>query len=196
MTVHAFDFDGTLTKRDTFLLFLCWSAGRRKFVSALLRNAPVLVGMKLRIVPVQRAKEAMFAYFFRGMSLTDFDALCNRFVCENRHLFRSGAFDAVRGFADSSDNAVIIVSASLENYIVPFFKRLSVIVEATRVETDGEGRLTGRFLGKNCKGEEKVHRILSHFPDRAAYRLVSYGDSAGDREMFAFSDDAHFRPFS
>ena len=195
MTVRAFDFDGTLTWRDTFLAFLCQSAGWWRFAAAMFRCSLLLIGMKLRLVSVQRAKEAVFTRLFAGMPLAEFDALCARFARENGRLFRPRALEAVRGFAASDGEAVIVVSASLENYVAPFFAGLPVVVEATRVEADARGVLTGRFLGGNCKGAEKVRRILARFPDRAAYRLVSYGDSPCDREMLAFSDEAHFRPF-
>ena len=57
------------------------------------------------------------------------------------------------------------------------------------------GRLTGRFATPNCKGAEKVRRILGLFPDRESYRLTAFGDSRGDREMLAMADEAHYKPF-
>ena len=56
-------------------------------------------------------------------------------------------------------------------------------------------RLTGRSLSPNCYGSEKVRRLLQRFPDRQQYRLTAYGDSRGDREMLAFADEAHYKPF-
>lgn len=60
----------------------------------------------------------------------------------------------------------------------------------TQVETDKEGRLTGRFKTKNCYGAEKVMRLLAWEPNRKEYRLKAYGDSRGDREMLQFADEA------
>jgi phosphoserine phosphatase len=36
-----------------------------------------------------------------------------------------------------------------------------------------------------------VRRILALHPDRTSYYLTAYGDSQGDREMFAFADESH-----
>ena len=51
------------------------------------------------------------------------------------------------------------------------------------------------FATPNCKGAEKVRRILGLFPDRESYRLTAFGDSRGDREMLAMADEAHYKPF-
>jgi phosphoserine phosphatase len=58
-----------------------------------------------------------------------------------------------------------------------------------------DGRLTGRFLTKNCYGQEKVNRIKELYPHREEYHLTAYGDSNGDRELLAFADEAHYKPF-
>ena len=67
-------------------------------------------------------------------------------------------------------------------------------VLGTQVEVS-DGRLTGRFLSRNCYGQEKVNRILACYPDRESYHLIAYGDSRGDEQLLAFADEAHFKPF-
>lgn len=195
-TLHALDFDGTITTRDTFLAFLRFVAGNRRFLAGLFRCAPAIARWKLHLIPTQKAKEAVFAHFCAGMSLTDFNALCKKFAEQNAHLLRPLAVQTIRTALASGDT-VLIVSASIENYIAPFFADWgkSVLIEATKVEADENGFLTGRFLGANCKGAEKVRRIQRLFPDRTTYTLIAYGDSAGDREMLAFANETHYKPF-
>ena len=65
-------------------------------------------------------------------------------------------------------------------------------VLGTQIEVKN-GNLTGRFLTKNCYGQEKVNRILALYPDRNTYYLIAYGDSRGDKELLAFADEAHFK---
>jgi phosphoserine phosphatase len=76
--------------------------------------------------------------------------------------------------------------------VQPFFPQVKVL--GTQIEVI-DGKLTGRFLSKNCYGQEKVNRILSLYPNRQDYHLTAYGDSRGDKEMLAFADESYFKPF-
>ena len=77
----------------------------------------------------------------------------------------------------------------------PFFQgREGIEIAGTQIEVIN-GKLTGRFLTRNCYGKEKVGRLLQLYPDRKSYRLIAYGDSRGDRELLAFADESHYREF-
>lgn len=189
--VVAFDFDGTLTTRDTLLAFIRYAKGTRTFLWGFLRHAHLLVLMKLGLYPNWKAKQRVFSYFFGGMSLDVFDALCEQFAADNHHLLRPEGIKAVQqAQADGAD--VLIVSASIDNWVQPFFPSVKVV--GTQIEV-ANGRLTGRFLTPNCYGEEKVRRILALYPDRHEYHLTAYGDSRGDKQLLAFADEAHYKPF-
>ena len=185
--VYAFDFDGTLTTRDTLIAFIRYACGTPRFLFGFLLHAPLLVLMKLRLYSNGKAKQRVFSWFFKGMTIETFDALCQDFARTHRHLLRP---DTVRileqALAERAE--VLIVSASIDNWVQPFFP--SVTVLGTQVEVI-DGRLTGRFLTPNCYGQEKVRRILAIHPDRSAYHLTAYGDSRGDRELLTFADEAH-----
>ena len=58
-----------------------------------------------------------------------------------------------------------------------------------------DGVLTGRFITKNCYGEEKVNRLLQLFPERTQYWLVAYGDSRGDTQLLDFANEGYYKPF-
>ena len=195
MTLHAFDFDGTLTTRDTLICFIRFACGTRGLLGALLRNVHRLVLMKLGLYSNGVAKQHVFACCFKGMSEEAFDQLCKRFAEENRRLLRPQAVARLREALDAGDK-VIVVSASIDRWVRPFFtdQGLSVTVVGTEVEIS-DGVLTGRFRGNNCYGEEKVRRISEVMPPRSDYRLIAYGDSRGDRELLAYADEAHYKPF-
>ena len=195
--LYAFDFDGTLTTRDTLLEFIRFACGTRRFLFGFLLFAPLLVLMKLGLYPNGKAKQKVFAHFFRGMAVDAFDTLCQDFAHTHRHLLRP---DVVRlleqALAEGSE--VLIVSASIDNWVRPFFETEDRSREITILGTQIEivdGCLTGRFITPNCYGQEKVRRILALHPDRSAYYLTAYGDSRGDREMLVFADESHTVPF-
>ena len=199
--LYAFDFDGTLTTRDTLLEFIRYACGTRAFVFGFLRHAHLLVLMKLRLYPNWKAKQNIFSYFFKGMSLETFNALCQRFAADNRQLLRPEGIRTI-GQARAEGADVVIVSASIDNWVQPFFTNQSgqtddrpeVKVLGTQIEIV-DGRLTGRFLTKNCYGQEKVNRILALYPDRSTYHLIAFGDSRGDSELLAFADESYYKPF-
>ena len=197
--IYAFDFDGTITTRDTLIAFIRYAKGTSAFVLGFLLHAPLLVLMKLGLYPNWKAKQRVFAYFFKGLDLEAFNDLCQRFAADSRHLLRPKAIEALQqARAEGAD--VVIVSASIDNWVQPFFTPPGVLdlpaltVLGTQIEV-AEGRLTGRFLTRNCYGQEKVNRLLALYPHRSDYHLTAFGDSRGDRELLAFADESHFKPF-
>ena len=185
--LFAFDFDGTLTTRDTLIAFIRYACGTPRFLLGFLLHAPLLVLMKLRLYSNGKAKQRLFSWFFRGMPIETFDALCQSFASTHRHLLRPETVRLLQQ-ALSEGSEVLVVSASIDNWVQPFFPAVTIL--GTQIEVI-DGRLSGRFLTPNCYGQEKVRRILALHPDRSAYRLTAYGDSRGDRELLAFADEAH-----
>ena len=185
--VYAFDFDGTLTTRDTLLVFICYAKGTRAFLWGFLRHAHLLVLMKLRLYPNWKAKQRVFSYFFKGMTLEEFDALCRQFAADHRELLRPEGVKVLQQ-AQADGAEVLIVSASIDNWVQPFFPDVKVV--GTQVEVKN-GCLSGRFLTQNCYGEEKVRRILAIYPDRSAYHLTAFGDSRGDIGRLVACEEDH-----
>ena len=191
--IVAFDFDGTLTSKDTLLEFIRYAKGFKDFWLGFLQYAHLLVLMKLGLYPNWKAKQKVFAHFFEGMKLEEFNTLCQKFAASSSHLLRPNGTETVRQ-ALNEGAEVLIVSASIDNWVKPFFENQSIQVLGTQIEVV-DGILTGRFLTKNCYGQEKVNRILTLYPHREDYHLTAYGDSRGDKELLAFADESHYKPF-
>lgn len=196
--IYCFDFDGTLTTSDTLLEFIKYAKGRGRFLMVFLMYSPLLVLMKLHLYPNWKAKQRIFAHLFAGMRIEKFDALCRGFAEENQHLLRPKGITLMHE-ALVAGAQVFIVSASIDNWVRPFFdirNLKGVQVLGTQIEVE-DGKLTGRFKSNNCYGKEKVHRIaeaLKSF-ERSEYEIEAFGDSRGDKEMLAFADKGHFKPF-
>lgn len=196
--LYCFDFDGTLTTSDTLLEFIKYAKGRGRFLMVFLMYSPLLVMMKLHLYPNWKAKQQIFAHLFAGMRIEKFDALCRGFAEESQHLLRPKGITLMHE-ALVAGAQVFIVSASIDNWVRPFFdirNLKGVQVLGTQIEVE-DGKLTGRFKSNNCYGKEKVHRIaeaLKSF-ERSEYEIEAFGDSRGDKEMLAFADKGHFKPF-
>ena len=201
--VYTFDFDGTLTTRDTLLLFIRFVCGWWGLVGVLMRYAPLLVLMKLKLYPNWRVKQKVFSSCFGGMTVERFNDYCRLFAEKYRCgvLRPDGVEDVRRALGEGA--VVMIVSASVDNWVRPFFNDVlpvsfvqqNLLVLGTQVEA-ADGRLTGRFMGRNCYGAEKVCRISAVLPaPREDCYIVAFGDSRGDREMLQYADEAHYKPF-
>lgn len=118
-TVVAFDFDGTLTTRDTFPAFIRFSLGFWRFAVGLALFAPMLVAMKGGFYPNWKAKQRVFSHFFKGMSVGRFDAYCEDF-CRDRlpRMLRKQLLQTVREYTGGKYE-LCVVSASIDRRIHP-----------------------------------------------------------------------------
>lgn len=187
-TVAVFDFDGTITTRDTLIEFIRFAKGNRALFCGFLLHAPLLVAFKLGIYPNWKAKQKIFSYFFKGMKKTDFEQLGREFSNVVDSFLKQSQIEKMEEHL-SLGHRVYVITASIEDWVAPWCVKHGVSnVLGTKIEVSQDEVLTGRFLTKNCFGQEKVNRLLEKEPDRNNYFLFAYGDSRGDKEMLAFAD--------
>ena len=185
-TIAAFDFDGTLTTKDTLLEFIRFACGRTRFYAGFLLFAPLIVLMKMGMINNGRVKERVFSWFFKGMSYADFSEKGRVFARLIAGFERKEIKTKLQThLAEGHD--VYVVTASIEEWVRPYCMQLGVKdVLGTKVEV-ADGVLTGRFASPNCYGKEKANRLLEAVPDLSSCTLYAYGDSRGDREMLQMS---------
>ena len=194
-TLAAFDFDGTLTVRDTVVPFLRRFTSRRRFAIGLLPRT-------LRLLPIaarrdrDRLRSIATDLVFRGRPVDEVDRHARAWGAEivDRHL-RHDTMERLRWHLDHGHD-VVIVSASYDRYVRVVADRLGAIdVLATSLDTS-DGVCTGRLAGANCRGPEKVRRLEGWLAARGVARsdvtVHAYGDSAGDRELMAWADHPHW----
>ena len=192
--VVAFDFDGTYTLHDTLPCFLKHAFGKWAYLWGLVLCLPWIALFKLHIIKGGKAKERLIGHFTKGMPRERFIQLCEDFLSQRPKLERPQARDAMdRALADGDQ--VMVVTASIRDWVEPWFRDRDVTVLGTEVEVDENGILTGRFACPNCNGAEKWRRIVEAVPDVEQRKLVAYGDSHGDSVMLSHADKAYLRDF-
>jgi HAD superfamily hydrolase (TIGR01490 family) len=184
--VAVFDFDGTLTRRDTLLPFLRWICGSRSVAAALARHAPAVGRAATGWGGEEAAKQALFGRLLAGRALTELEQAVPGFADQLLDGGMRTEVVARLGWHVAEGHRLVVVTASPELYVGPIARRLGVeLVLGTRLEVDDQGRLTGRLTGANVKGHEKVRRL------REALGPVdvgwAYGNSRGDRELLALA---------
>lgn len=193
--IAFFDFDGTITSKDTLLEFIKFSKGPFRFYLGFLLNSPWLIAYKCRIISNQAAKEKILHFFFRNTPVARFGILCREFTLQALPaLLRPKAVKEIEKL-QTLGFTVVIVSASPGNWIQPWAdQQTRTHLIATRLDSKDD-KLTGHIMGRNCYGTEKVNRIREQYSLPQYGEVYAYGDTAGDRPMLNLAHISFYRPF-
>jgi phosphatidylglycerophosphatase C len=192
--VVAFDFDGTLTVRDSFMAFLKWRAGRGRWALGLLRLAPASLAYLVHR-DRGRIKAAAVREFLKGTPRDRLEAEARAFAeGQSRRLLRPDAVAAWKRWR-ADHVRLAIVTASPDLIVGPFARGLGAdLLIGTELAFDAHDRVAGGFATPNCRGPEKVVRLKAAFGDDFELK-AAYGDTSGDREMLAQAEIKGFRVF-
>lgn len=191
----AFDFDGTLTVRDSFVAFLSWRAGPRRWLLGLVRLTPSILAYVFHRDRA-RLKGRFIREFLGGQSVDAVEASAKQFAQDHAQgLFRPDAVATWRRWR-SAGAKVVIVTASPEIIVAPFARGLGAdMLIGSRLSVDANGKIRGPLDGPNCRAAEKVSRLREVFG--ADVRLTAaYGDTGGDRDMLKIADERGYRVFT
>ena len=186
--VAAFDFDGTLSTRDTFVPFLRMVAGPGAFLVAVLRSLPHLLVAAVRDRSRDTAKAAMLRCVFAGRDEASVRAIGERHAADVVATQLRPEMHSKLGWHRQQGHEIVIISASPAIYLDAVGRTLGVhAVLSTRLAVDDDGRLTGEIDGRNVRRDAKVRR-LDAWLARDDAEIWAYGDSTGDRELLARAD--------
>lgn len=197
-SIAVFDFDHTITDRDSLLPFLFYVQGFWKTIYYLFILTPFFIQYILGNLSRQRMKEKILGRFFGGRLKSELDALGQQYAdFELDRYLKPEAMDRLK-WHQSQGHRCLLVSASLEFYLKPWAKRYGFEeVLASRLEVNAAEEITGRLVGLNCWGPEKEQRLfdyLGHIEDGET-KFYVYGDSRGDKEILALADFPFYRTF-
>ena len=192
--IAFFDFDGTITTKDSLLSFIYFRYGKWRTLMGLLMVSPYYALYLLKLISVQTAKDKVFRQFFKNEKIEEFSLACERFVREVLPaLERPKALNEIRKLKEVGAD-VVIISASPDNWLIPWSKQFDATVLSTKLETKN-GKLTGGIEGYNCRGKEKVRRILQAYNLNDYDEIYAYGDTKGDKPMLGLATFGFYKPF-
>jgi phosphatidylglycerophosphatase C len=189
--VAAFDFDGTITDTHSLLAYLRAAAGFPRAALAAVATSPrMALGAALGGGARDRAKEILVGRALGGMEAA-YAVKVGESFAERLLACRIRPEVATRIAAHrAKGHELLIVSASPDVYIEPAARLLGMHgALCTVLEVSPEGILTGRFAGRNCRGQEKAARLLSWVGSGPA-TIWAYGNSRADNEMLRAADVA------
>lgn len=192
MDLALFDFDSTITTRDTFAHFIHYAAppARRWWGHPLL--LPVFVGYRMGVVSGHVIRASAVRVGLSGVPLTHASAKGEQFAHEVlEQILRAEVMARIDWHRQRGDR-VLVVSGALDLYLAPWCRRhgLEYLCSSLAVR---DGRLTGAYLGAQCVAEEKAQRVCRSLRLQDYAAIHAYGDSPDDHAMLRLAQHAHYR---
>lgn len=195
MALALFDFDGTVTHKDSMLPFLKFCVPVHKYILNLIVLMPKVVLYYLGFIDSGRLKSAFLKRFFNNWTEDRLNISAETYYdLILKHDIRPFMAERIDWHINKGDD-VYLVTASSGIWVQPFCKEKGIGCISTEMEFEN-GRFTGKLTGKNCKGKEKTIRIKSELHLEKYDRIYAYGDSKADKPMLELATDAFFRQFN
>lgn len=174
-----FDFDGTLTYSDTTIGFLIYYGGYIKTLCAFLFNAPWILLACLHFINWESVKERVFKVVFGGddfnMAKEKGDSYGNQLIPKLLLPITMDELNHLRlnGFE------ILLLSASCRLWLEQWCINENIELICTELE-QRNGVLTGKILGSNCFGEEKVRRLKHKYDLESIDEVIAFGNHSSD----------------
>lgn len=183
-----FDVDYTLTKRETLLEFYLFMIKKKpKLIIYLPKNAISAFLFMIGIFTAKTAKEN-FISFIDGIEENEMKNYVKEFYHKRlSHILYVDAINTMKKLK-SEGYKIFLISASAEFYLNEFYNLKEVDkVIGTRFTREA-GKYRRKIVGENCKGEEKVKRLMEVLKEekievdfKSSYM---YSDSLSDMPLF------------
>jgi HAD superfamily hydrolase (TIGR01490 family) len=191
--LYCFDFDGTLTYKDTMFLYLKFY-NSSKFRIQFVKHIPLFILLKLKLADAEKVKKSFIGSILKGQLQTKIEDKSKLFFEEYYpKILRENALDFIDNI-DKENTDSLIVTASLDIWTKPFAEKLQMKLVATQAEFKN-GIFTGNFIGKNCNGEEKLERIKKEINGAKYDKIIAFGDTSGDKPMLQWANEGHYQFF-
>ena len=172
--MNVYDFDGTIYNGDSTVDFYLFALRSKP---SLIRYLPKQLWGVVLYVLKRINKTRLKEYFFSFLPAIDAETMVEAFWNMNRNKI----FD---WYINQQKHDDIIISASPKFLLLPICNRLKIgCLIASEVDVK-----TGKFIGENCRGQEKVRRL------QAEYNTVCidsfYSDSLADLPLAKIAEKA------
>ena len=194
MRIAFFDFDGTITTKDSLEDFIQFAVGKTRYYFGLLILSPILVGYLTKLIRNDIAKQKLMSHFFKGWDVNQFNKVAEEYSvkCIDK-IVRPKARERL-DWHKSEGHKVVIVTASMDNWLKKWCEREAFELVSTRMQVV-DNHLTGMFENKNCHGEEKVKKITRRYDLKVFEYVYAYGDTSGDKPMMSLANESFYREF-
>ncbi|MFG1499537.1 HAD-IB family hydrolase [Halobacteriovorax sp. XZX-3] len=190
MNLALFDFDGTITFKDTFTEFIFYSVGPKKLRLGKLLLSPFILAYKLKLLsgPTMRALIVRYAYSRQSTTTLKHQGqnFSQSFLPK---VIRTNAQEEIDRHKKLG-NKIVIVSASLDLYLAPWCEANGFDLICSSLESKN-GKYTGGYYGGDCTGHMKAQRVKEKYDLSSFDKIYAYGDTAEDQQLLELADERY-----
>ena len=191
MNLALFDFDGTITFKDSFAPFIRAAVHPSSSLGRI-RLLPLIAGYRTGIVSASTTRSKIASVVFRGRQESEIRELGASYARETLPgTVRPKAIERIAWHKAQGDT-VVVVSAALDVYLAEWCRLASLHVICTQLEVI-DGVLSGQYRNGDCTGPEKSRRIRQRYRLEEFAEIYAYGDTSEDSDMLSLAHHRYFR---
>jgi HAD superfamily phosphoserine phosphatase-like hydrolase len=190
-----YDFDKTITLKDTLIDFVIYSLGINLFLRNMVIVLPYMFLAKFGMISRSKLKLIFLNIYFKTINYDTFLKLSFDYSNRIDDIINCNAMNSIQSHLENGTE-VIIVSASCEEWIKPWAKKNGINkVISTKLRYD-KSLKKYFYENPNCNGIEKLNRIKAEYPELNNYEIYAYGDSRGDKNMLSIATYKFYKSFN
>ena len=192
MDLALFDFDGTITDRETMPDFVHQAVRPGRLLLGKILLLPLILGYKVKLVSGVTVRSAICFFGFWRVPAQELEAHGQRFADEFLPTtLRPEAMARITWHKERGDT-VVVVSGGLDVYLRHWCDEHGVELLCSTLE-QRDGKLTGNYLGRQCVRAEKARLVQENFPLTQFSRVFAYGDTPEDHDLLALAHEPYYR---
>lgn len=192
--IAIFDLDGTITRRDSMIAFLRLASGNAGLFSGFLRLTPWLLAYAFRLISNRTMKEALMIVFFKHKNVRQLEALG---VIFGESILPSICYTEAIQKLDwhrAQGHEIVVITASPAIWTKYWCDARGYVWIGTELEIV-DGSFTGKIVGENCRGTEKVRQLKARFSLEKYAHIYAYGNTKADLPFMQLAHTSFYKPF-
>lgn len=191
-SLALFDFDGTISNKDSFVAFMKFTHGKPVFALRMAMGFLTFFGWKIGLVKSHYTKVKALRSFYKGWTEERMTDARKRFTQEviPTILFPK-ALEKIN-WHKQQKHRIVVVTASCDAWLGDWVQEMNLEILCTEMELEN-GIYTGELAKPNCRGKEKVNRVKQLLNLEDYTEVYAYGNDHGDNQLLAIADHPHFR---
>lgn len=183
MDLVLFDFDKTLTTKDSFIEFLKYTTSPLKYYKNLFLLSPWILAYILTIIDSKKLKNKFLSQFFNGYNEKSLKNIGKEF--SKNHLpkiLNNSVYEQLKSYVKEKHH-VVIVSASLDIWLKPWTIKHQVDLICTKAFFQ-DNIFKGKIKGQNVRKEVKQKLVLEKYDLSCFKNIIVFGNKNLDEYLF------------